>query len=56
MTLNDCCSSCSTCGVKVHLAGVWPVNYCEHGDSVCDDCAPGSCLDCAAEFPQAVAS
>lgn len=52
MTLNDCCSSCSTCGVKVHLAGIWPINYCTHGLSTCDSCAPGDCLECTLEFEQ----
>lgn len=54
--MNDCCRPCRTCNYTVHLGGVWPPNVCLHGDAVCEDCAPGDCVECATELAERMAS
>lgn len=51
----DCCATCP-CGTVVHLGGVHPVNSCEHGLAVCEDCRPGRCDECADDVAEEVAA
>lgn len=51
--LDDCCSSCTGCGMRV-CRETWPINVCTHGLAICEDCAPGECVECATELSWAV--
>lgn len=45
---DECCSTCS-CGTRVCYES-WPVNWCGHGNAICEECHPGDCAECSEEI------
>lgn len=41
------CITCQDCGGIVACLSEWPISFpCDHGEPICSECWPGTCVPC----------